>query len=317
MSQQVDPSVLDFHSPRRPHSEALRQLSAWQSNVCDLVRDSWGGLLSRPVKFIPSKTEPVQYHTALSQLPEEGLGIYFSIGESLLPSMMVFSARQVQALLADLLDLPGGKWPAPAKLTAVEDSMLELLFQKLAEAIGDGWPGDSPLTCRFLETTSKPQRTRLFPVGSPMFSIQVTVDSRFGQDPMTWLLLKEETERQLSELFVPDASDDQMANPNLVSMVERVPLDVVVELGNVELSMSQAHDLAVGDVLLLDQLVTRPLVASLEGVPKWLGIPKRIGGRQAFEISHVIDTNTVSTSSFNLIPGSGGPTENSSHESVA
>jgi|GEM_PF-578595 len=301
MSQTDSPSLLDFYSPRRPPSEALRLLSAWQSHVCEHLRDGWGTLLARPVTLTPDKIEPVQYAAALNQLPEEGLGIYFSIGESLLPSMMVLSSRQVQGLLADLLDLPGGKWPAPAKLTAVEDSMLELLFLKLAESVGDAWPGETVLACRFLETTSKPQRTRLFPIGAPLFSLRMTIDSRFGQETLTWLVLKEETERLLSELSLPDGPDDQMANPDLVSMIERVPLDVVVQLGKVELSMSQASELSVGDVLILDQMVTRPLVATLEGAPKWIGVPKRIGGRQAFEISHVIDSPPLGSLSLNLL----------------
>ncbi|HWL09044.1 MAG TPA: FliM/FliN family flagellar motor switch protein [Planctomicrobium sp.] len=303
MSQTVAPGILDFYSPRRPPSEALRQLSAWQSNVCDHVRDGWAGLLARQVKLIPNRIEPVQYHTALSQLPDDGLGIYFSVGESLFPSMMVFSSRQVQALLADLLDLPGNKWPAPARLTAAEDSVLELLFQKLAESIGDGWPGDTPLPCRFLETTTKPQRTRLFPVGAQLFAIHITVDSRFGQDSLTWLLLKEETERLVEDLLDPDAAEEQTTNPNLISLVERVPLDVVVELGRVELSMSQIHNMSVGDVLVLDQLVTRPLTAHVEGSTKWVGVPKRIGGRQAFEISQVIEQHHPGTA-MNTVSGS-------------
>src|SRR5690606_9259635 len=103
----------------------------------------------------------------------------------------------IQAFLADMLDLPGGKWPSPARATAVEDAMLELVFQKLSDAIGDGWPGDQRIACRFLETTHKPQRTRLFPVGSSLFALNMTVDSRFGEDPMVWLMLKEETEKLL------------------------------------------------------------------------------------------------------------------------
>lgn len=293
MSDDVSPSLLDFSTPRRPPTEALRQLSAWQSNVCSLTRDHWASLLSRPVGLTPGKIEPVQYYPAMQRLPETGLGVYFSIGESLLPSMMVFSARQVQALLADLLDLPGGKWPEPARLTAVEDSMLELLFQKLAESIGDGWPGDQALSCRFLETTYKPQRTRLFPVGSQLFALNITIDSRFGEDPVTWLMLKEETERFLLEQLGSEPADDSMSHPDLVALTERVPLDLVVELGKAELTMSQVAELSVGDVLVLSQLVSRPLIASLEGQAKWVGVPKRIGGRQAFEITQVIESGNI------------------------
>ncbi len=294
MSETAPHPVLDFHSPRRPANEALRQLRLWQQSLCDHVRDGWASLLARPVRLVPDRIEPIQYFAAMQQLPEDGLGVYFSIGESLLPSMMVFSSRQIQGLLSDLLDLPGGKWPAPARLTEVEDSMLELLFHKLADAISEGWPGEDRIPCRFLETTNKPQRTRLFPIGAPLLLVRLTVDSRFGQDPLFWLLQKEETERTLSSQIETDANDDVMANADLVAITERIPLDVVVELGRVELTMSQAHDLAVGDVLILDQLVSRPLVASVEGTAKWIGSPCRIGSRQAFEIRQSLQDQPAS-----------------------
>jgi len=284
MAETPLPSVLDFHSPRRPPSEAQRQLSAWQQNICSQVQDSWGSLLARKVKVQPGKVEPVQYHAGLQALPEDGLGIYLSLGEALLPSMIVFSARQARAFIADMLDLPGGKWPPPSKLTAAEDSMLEVLFQLLAEAIGDGWPADRPLSCQLLETTAKPQRTRLFPIGSAFFSVEFQLDSRFGVESCTWLLLKEETERLILNDLEGSAGDSGGAHPDLAAITERIPMDLVIELGRAELTMSQAAHLAVGDVLVLDQFVSRPLSASLEGQVKWLGLPKRIGSRQAFEI---------------------------------
>lgn len=289
-------SVLDFSSPRRPPTEALRQLSNWQHNVCAQVQDSWAGLLAHSIRLQAGKIEPQQHLPALSLLPEDGVGAYFSIGDSLLPSMVVFSSRQIQGFIADLLDMPGDQWPESAPLTAAEDSMLELLFQNIADAIGEAWPGAEPLKCQFLETTGKPQRTRLFPPGSALFCLQIKLTSRFGEETCSWLILKEETERLMLELLgAANEPEERRAHPDLLARTEKVPLKITVELGKVELRMSQASSLAVGDVLILDQFVSRPLVASLEGQPKWAGVPMRIGSRQAFEITQLIDSSTSLT----------------------
>ena len=253
-------------------------------------------MLARPVQLQPAKIDSLQHLTALNRLPDDGLGVYFSIGDSLLPSMVVFSARQVQGLIADLLDLPGDQWPDPAPLSAAEDSMLELLFQHVAEAIGESWPGAQPLKCNFLETTSKPQRTRVFPLGSALFCVRIKLASRFGEDTCTWLLLKEETERLMLEHFGEEGdAEERGMHPDLLARTEQVPLQLTVELGQVELRMSQASALAVGDVLILDQFVSRPLIASVEGKAKWAGIPIRIGSRQGFEVTHVIDSTSISS----------------------
>jgi len=308
MTESLAHSVLDFSSPRRSPTAALRQLSTWQRNAGAQIQESWGRLLAHRIQFQPGKIEAQQHLSALNQLPEEGLGVYFSLGESLLPSMMVFSARQVQGLIADLLDMPGEQWPEVTALTAAEDAMLELLFQEIATAIGDAWPGAEPLKCQFLETTGKPQRTRLFPLGSALFSIRMKLTSRFGEETCTWLVLKEDTERLMLD-HLGDSGDleERSTHPDLLARTEKVPLQITVELGKVELRMSQASSLAIGDVLILDQLVSRPLIASLEGIPKWAGVPMRIGSRQAFEVTHIIDQEMISSLPLVAIPEGGVP----------
>jgi len=283
-------SVLDFSSPRRPPTAALRQLSLWQRNVCAHVQDGWAGLLAKPVQLHVGKVEPMQQLVALNNLPDESLGAYFSIGESVLPSMLVISAKQVQGLLSDLLDLPGEQWPEPNALSAAEEAILELLFVRFAEAIGEAWPGAHPLKCKFLEMTHRPRRTRIFPLSSALFSIRIKLVSRFGEEVGTWLILKEETERLMLEHLGETEVEERGIHPDLLALTEKVPLQIKVELGRVQLRMSQASALAVGDVLILDQFVNRPLIASVEGQPKWAGVPMRIGSRQALEITDVLDS---------------------------
>lgn len=289
MSDPAAPNLLDFHRPRQPSNAASRQLMTWLQGMCAQTQEGWSTLLAQPVTLHPDRIEPAQYHTALSRLPEDGFGLYFSIGPSLHPSMLVFSSRQVLGLIADLLDLPGEEWPAPHALTVVEDSMLELLFQKLAQSMGDAWPDAKPLKCKYLESTQKPRRTRLFPIGAPLFDVRFNVKSRFGEDPAHWLLLKEETEQLVLETFGDQEPEDRGPHPSLINLAERIPAQVVVKLGDAEVSMSQMAHLSVGDVLVLDQFVSRPLTASVEGVVKWAGMPLRIGSRQAFEITQVLD----------------------------
>jgi flagellar motor switch protein FliM len=304
MSESSRLKVLDFHRPRRPSVEAWRTLSAWHRRACAVAREQWGSLLARPVTVQPGEVEPMQYQHGLSALPEQGLGVQLTIGENFLPSLLVFSAEQIQGLIADLLDLPGESWPEPKGISSVERAMLELLFQKLAEAIGEAWPGEEPLPCAYIEMADKPQRTRLFRPGSPFFVCHLTIQSRFGESPCFWLMPKEETEDLILEGVDPEQVSQPQPHPALQSLTERIPVSVIVELGRVELPMSQVAMLSVGDVLLLDQPVHKPLTARVEDQFKWTGSPLRIGSRQAFEITHPIETGV----------GTGWSAETSRHE---
>ncbi|WP_437187504.1 FliM/FliN family flagellar motor switch protein [Planctomicrobium sp. SH668] len=295
MSQTPQPHLLDFSSPRRPPSSAMRQLAHWQSRICDQVQESWGTLLAQKVLVQAASVKSVQLQKGLEELTAEAVGVYFSIGENLLPSMLVIPVRQIHGLIADLLDLPGEGWPVPTPLSAAEDSMLELLFQKFADAIGESWPDTHPLKCNFLETTSKPQRTRVFSVGSALFQLDLKIYSRFGEETCTWFLLKDETEELIQLHFGTPLSDVRQCHPALEELAEKIPLEIRVELGTVALSMPEASGLAVGDVLILDQIVSRPLIAFVEGQPKWAGNPVRIGSRQGFEVTHVLSREEIAS----------------------
>lgn len=303
MSESSRLKVLDFHRPRQPSVEAWRTLSAWHRRACTVAQEHWGALLARPVTLQPGEVEPMQYHQGLSCLPEQGLGVQLTMGERFLPSLIVFSAEQVQGLLADLLDLPGETWPDSKPLTSVERAMLELLFQKLAEAIGEAWPGEEPLECAFIETVDKPHRTRLFRPGSPFFVGRLTVQSRFGESPCFWLMPKEETEDLILEGVDTEQVSQPQPHPALQSLTERIPVSVIVELGRVALPMSQVAMLSVGDVLLLDQPIHKPLSARVENQFKWTGSPLRIGSRQAFEITQHIETGVGTGRSAETVRG--------------
>lgn len=289
MSEASRLKVLDFHTPRRPSVEAARSLSTWHRSICTVVGEMWAGLTAQQVILKPGDIDPMQYKPALAALPDDGLGIHLAIGDAYLPSLIVFSARQVHALLADLLDLPGDDWPEPKSLTSVEAAMLELLFQKLAEGIGEAWPGADRIRCEFLELVIKPARTRIFPPGTAFFVARIDLQSRFGTEPCHWLMPKVATEDLIISGLEDREPEVRGPNPNLVALTERVPIRIVVELGKVDLPMAQVATLAVGDVIMLEQSVSRPLTLFVEDQPKWSGVPLRIGNRQAFEITEPIE----------------------------
>ncbi|WP_437204135.1 FliM/FliN family flagellar motor switch protein [Planctomicrobium sp. SH664] len=301
MSEIETLKILDFKSPRRPSTDAFRQLSMWLASTCTVAQESWSSLLSHPVELKSVAVDPAQLRSTLQRLPEDGLGVYLSIGEAHLPSMIVFTARQVRGLIADLLELSEESATDCSRLSAVESAMLELLFQKLAEAMGDAWPGSTPLKCRYLDLTARPQRTRLFPMDSALLVGRLQLTSRFGEETCHWLLLKEGTERLIFDELGEAPAGERESDPALASLTERIPVEMVVELGTAQLSMSQIERLNVGDVLLLDQFLNRPALARVEGTPKWAGLPVRIGSRQAFEITHLIHNET----NLGLLNGSG------------
>ncbi|RJR40856.1 MAG: flagellar motor switch protein FliM, partial [Deltaproteobacteria bacterium] len=67
-------------------------------------------------------------------------------------------------------------------------------------------------------------------------------------------------------------------------------VNVVVELASTMMNASDVLNLSVGDIITFDKKVTEPLLAKVEGVPKFLGSAGRIGNSKAFQLRNMLYT---------------------------
>jgi flagellar motor switch protein FliM len=70
--------------------------------------------------------------------------------------------------------------------------------------------------------------------------------------------------------------------------IKDAPINISVTLGDTELSVEEFMRFAPGDVITLNQSTTQPLIATVEGVPKFLGFPGTTKGMQSFQIQDIM-----------------------------
>ena len=275
---------IDFSAPRRLTGTASRALSAWQSTACTLLKENWQGLLGSGVELIPGHVDSSTAQKAIRALPDPGYAARLSVGPQGFSAFVVFSGRLVHALVADMLGSLGKDWPEARPLTAAESSMVELLFGEVARSIGLAWPDVEPLECHLESVIARPVRSRVFPPEETLVRTLVTVRTPLGDEDLIWLI----PQAWLSSIGITDAlvaeSPAQQPAPQLRQIAERLPVTLSVELGTAALSLADMHALSVGDVLVLDQPVSGPLQATIDGRLHWLGYPCRLGQRQGFRI---------------------------------
>ncbi len=68
------------------------------------------------------------------------------------------------------------------------------------------------------------------------------------------------------------------------SRIKDAPVKISVTLGEAELSVEEFMNFAPGDVIGLNQSPQQPLIATVEGVPKFSGFPGMANGMQSFQI---------------------------------
>ena len=280
---------LDFHKPRRPGLTSFRTLNRWWSECCLRLNESWRRLLTHPVEASSTSIETVDLQAATKLLPTDGLGVEIRITSDQIPSVVCFSGRQVRGLLADLLNQKGEDWPGMKATTPVEQAMLEVLFERLATSLGETWPGNEELKCRFVSQFDQPQRTRLFAPGTSMMMGKLNITSRFGGDEAIWLMPREPIEHLIEEQIEVHAVQDQSMTQMLTHLAERLPVTISIELGETTLNMSQIAELAIGDLLVLDQSPKDELIACVQNEDKWKGRPLNLGSRFGFSITETLE----------------------------
>ena len=72
------------------------------------------------------------------------------------------------------------------------------------------------------------------------------------------------------------------------SRLREATVELTVTLGETRISVEELLGFAVGDVIMLDQSTTQPLLGLVEGMPKFLGFPGVCKGAQSFQIQTII-----------------------------
>jgi flagellar motor switch protein FliM len=70
--------------------------------------------------------------------------------------------------------------------------------------------------------------------------------------------------------------------------IKAAPVNISVILGETEISVDEFMHFSPGDVITLDKSTTQPLVATVEGIPKFSGFPGTTKGMQSFQIQDIL-----------------------------
>jgi flagellar motor switch protein FliM len=70
--------------------------------------------------------------------------------------------------------------------------------------------------------------------------------------------------------------------------IKDAPINISVTLGETELSVDEFMRFVPGHVITLNQSTTQPLIATVEGIPKFSGFPGTTKGMQSFQIQDIL-----------------------------
>jgi flagellar motor switch protein FliM len=292
MSRAGSIQPFDFRKRRHSAPSVPRPVAQWHERIGTLAGEAWGKYLANNPAWTPGRSAVCSFAEAVSELPDPGLGIALTLGDPAVNTFWVFEQAHILSLVADLLGMNRDTDAGPRPLTAIEESMAQLLISEMVWAVGEAWPGRTSIPCRIGDLDRRPVLSRLFAPGDVAFVSRFNLSGAAGDFECTWLIPLQALERAVSAEWPEDrqAAPVRDATAQLEQLAGTLSLTLSVRLGEARLPVSQLADLQIGDVIVLDQPITRPVVAEVGGEPKFLGFPGRIGSRQSFQVHAVMDT---------------------------
>lgn len=275
---------IDFTAPRRLTGTANRALSQWNATATVVLQEFWQSLLGDRITLKAARIDSSVAQKAQQALPDPGCAALLKIGVERFDGMVAFSSRAVLALVSEMLGTLGEEWPEVRDLTAAELSLVELLFGEIARAFSQGWPEVKALPVELDQILTRPLRSRIFQPRENLVRSVVIIQTPVGEDAFVILM----PQAALASIGIEDttaiAPAPQSASPRMKTLTETLPVTLSVSLGKAALSLGEMNQLAVGDVLVLDQHVRSPLEGHISGHLHFIGHACRLGQRQGFRI---------------------------------
>lgn len=280
----------DFRKPSRLAADLEQELVAWLTSGCALVPEKWAKHLAMPIEHAVTRIETARPSDALAELSDAVVAYLVAVGPEPINTLLLLPRPLVLALVAGMLGDACTELPADRSLTPVEESLTEYLLQQLLKAIQESWPGDEPLAVNFKNGEPAPKRTRVFAPDDNIVRFTLSMRGPFGEQPWEWLL----PQKGLTNLLCHSVAglgtaQDQGARTRLESLVGEMPLEVSVRLGSAVLHVSDIVGMQAGDVVLLDQPISRPLSAAVAGATRFRVWAGRVGAKQAFQIESLVE----------------------------
>jgi flagellar motor switch protein FliM len=276
----------DFRKPDRLAATLEQQLTAWLRVASKLAAEKAAKELPFRIEMSIQGVETASPIEVLSALPNAVLGYRVSVGDAPADMLFVWPRPLALALVNAALGETPTELPADRDLTEVELSLCEYLMQQLCAAVlNETWTVGEPLTLTVRDREPSPRWTRLFAKAEQVLKCSFLLRGPFGEQEWQWLASYQTLYERLTRAEIVEPSlRPQEAARKLEVLVHALPVEVSVDLGTIELPLAQLAALAPGDLLILKQRVTEPLMVRVDNRVKFRGWPGRVGTRQSLQI---------------------------------
>ncbi|MCJ8328942.1 MAG: flagellar motor switch protein FliM [Lentisphaeria bacterium] len=297
-SSELESQVLEYNF-RRPNlitKDELRMLNTLHENFTRELQSSLSLLMRANCDIKLVSTDQHQYHEFIISLSDVTHVVLLSLKP--LPGLVVMEVNL--SLIFGIVDLLlGGQGDIETearKLSEVEVAIVEPFLGQLMTQLEGSWKNITPVKVGLERVESNPEYIQAAPSDAPM--IVLTFDVKIGLAngiinlcypmPMVQGILDKMNGRSMQVDTYYGDIDTSGAAISLEKTVKDIPLEFTVELGQARITGRDLLHLGVGDVIVMDQKVSDPLVSCIEQIPMYYAKPGKRNDKYAMKISKEI-----------------------------
>jgi flagellar motor switch protein FliM len=280
----------DFSSQNRGFQAEMPALKLANENFCRSFRQSLYAVLRKGIQVAVPQTQTKKYGDFLQGFPAPASLHLFRMeplrGQAILAvePPLIFS-------FVDIFLGGSGKGTPPAEgreFTAVETRLIHKVVSQVLKDLEKAWNPIQPLALQYLRGEKNPQMAAIADPNDWVLtlSIQLEMEQPLGAITLClpWSLLEPLKDKLCGVQKKEAPGSDPRWMERLAERLRTSEVEVVVEFGKGQVKTQDLLKLKVGDVIPLNKELATPLMAKIQGVPKFLGRGGVYGAKKAFQV---------------------------------
>ncbi|BCJ85270.1 flagellar motor switch protein FliM [Effusibacillus dendaii] len=289
----------DFKRAMRFSKDQIRSITRIYENFSRLLTTYFSAQLRTYVQIQVVSVEQLPYEEFIRSIPKVTILNVFGVNPLDGKFVMEVNPNIAYAMLDRLLGGPGVGQDDFRNLTEIEMTVMMRMFGKSLDYLREAWKGVTDLNPELDLLEVNPQFMQLV---SPNETVAVvSLSSKIGETTgminvcMPHVVLEPIMPKLSAHYWmnVKKPRDNTKGQEALEQSLKKTNLTVAVELGTSSISVGEFLQLAVGDVVKLDQDVNQKVHINVGENRKYLGQPGISRGRVAVQITHVLEEGLI------------------------
>jgi flagellar motor switch protein FliM len=206
-------------------------------------------------------------------------------------ALLVIESKLVFALIDSFFGGPGN---ASVKVegrdfTAIESHMIQRVASLVFMEMEKAWEPVEPIKIELERSEVNPQFVGIVPPSEIVVVTPFEMEMDEARGHVTVCIPYSMLEPMRGKLVAAFQSErlelDHSWVRRMMCQIEELEVAISVDLGHTEITVQTLLDIQIGDIIRLDQDSDSELTVRVEGVPKFMGLPRMVKQKKALEIT--------------------------------